>query len=977
MQQRLEFKIRLVIACLFVVLAFIPLLAVSQTVSLLIESETARHIAWRQYQLKDELKEFQSDLMPKKFLAKQIVKAATAAGTIDRVFERMRYYGTEDPMIVNENTISLMLDAFKKNAGIEPLILVAYGANVTRIHYSYGKDLDYLDESEKRRFATIMALRTGYVSKMQYLDPADKESERIYSELDAFAKGNDFSWARAYHNFCFKHLTSMPFEIPSRETVYEMSSNRQDFRRVYVYNRNIQQGEKVFGGFAVFFSGKEINPPLLMDLALKSYNPSIQRVFEHAGKPQAHGYNQNELVEAVDIPTEFAGYFHLFDSSGNVPRRLKAVTDISNVLNASRKKAIYLASVNRLSVIFVFAVALNFVLFGFPDRFKLRFKILAAMAFVVLLPYCLLLSFVIRLLSGIENLAVYDLQSESLSHMARLQSYYEDQKLQQVLRTLITRERLIPYAQMPAADFAALRSHHIVIPDSNMDLHFIRQDGFERAIRARHPGNTLVGKAYSYAGAKILNSLGVLKESTDDSRIKLDFVVMADGFLDASKPRYYDHRLLTREGVDTNEIGKIESLSRMIYMLVPDRFDNFIGVGFCGNVSLTSTIYSPWEFDFRIYSHDTAFTSHRLALANRRFDESIIDIWPESSRHDSELVDVLGETINYVDSGSRISFDELGRMKFHSWRYIKDEPIVFGGVSRGQPDELVRLLMKIFPVILLVLAFLTIVLSADLFSVLFVLPVRALRKGAEAIAAGIYSVRIQSPKSDEFAVLAESFNKMSEGLQQREKMRRFVSDDLYKKLSEDEGIRKASYEKVSVLASDIRSFTSISEKRDPDEIVSLLNDYFTEMEAAITANGGRIERLVGDAVMAVFYADTSLSSEEKACRAAFAMRLSLAELNRRRSEKGLFTIENGIGIATGAAASGMAGGATGRMVFAVIGEVTSLAEKLEAATRFVDSRIIVCADTSNRLAGIYSFVAADEFAGAKCFSVSERGVDHG
>lgn len=979
MKQRFEFRLRLLIAVLFAMLAFIPILAVSQTISLLIGAETAKQIAWRQHQLKEELKEFQSDLMPKKFLEKQIFKASYAAGTIDNVFERMRYYGTEDPRIVNENTIQLMLDAFRKNGGIEPLVIVAYGANIAKIHYWYGRDLDYLEESEKYRFAAIQALRVGTVSKMQPLDPNDSEYDGVNRANTTLAHGEDGSLARAYYNFCFKHLTSIPYEPPSRGSVYEMSSNRHDFIRLYAYERNIRQGEKVFGGYIIMFSGKDVNPARLMAGALRSENPLIQREFDleiKISRPEKENTN-GQMVEAIDVPAEFAGSFHHFSTSGSVPRQLKVKTDVADILTSARTKTMYLSFVNRLSIICIFAVALNFIFFGFPARFMLRFKILAAMAFVVMLPYCLLLFFVIRLLNGIESLAVYDLQSESLNHMARLQSYYDDQKLQHVLRMLKTRERFIPFVNMSANEFSDMHSHNIVLANTDMDLHFLRQDGFARSLRDRHPGNKLMGKAYSYSGTKILNALGVLSSSNFDNQKNLEFVSMADGFLDVSKQRYYDHQLLTREGIDTNEIGKMEGISRMIFMLIPDQLDNIVGAGFCNTVTLTYTLYRPWEFDFRIYSHETPFTSHRLALSNRRFDESLIDIWPEVSRYDTELTDVLGEALNFIDNGTRMSFDELGRMKFRSWRYFKDDPMVSGIISEGRPDELVRLLMRVFPVILLVLAFLTIVLSADLFSVLFIQPVRALRKGAEAIAAGNYLVRIQSPKSDEFALLADSFNKMAEGLQQREKMRRFVSEDLYQKLSEGEGVRKASYEKVSVLASDIRGFTGISEKRDPQEIVSLLNDYFTEMETAITANGGRIERLVGDAVMAVFYDDDDHSSEEKACRSAFAMRRSLAGLNQRRSESGLFTIENGIGIATGAAASGMAGGATGRMVFTVIGEVTLLAEKLEAATRFVESRIIICADTAARLSGQYDLLPADEYAEVQCFTVQSRGDGHG
>jgi class 3 adenylate cyclase len=155
--------------------------------------------------------------------------------------------------------------------------------------------------------------------------------------------------------------------------------------------------------------------------------------------------------------------------------------------------------------------------------------------------------------------------------------------------------------------------------------------------------------------------------------------------------------------------------------------------------------------------------------------------------------------------------------------------------------------------------------------------------------------------------------------------------------------------RVTMLAADIRGFTTLSEKHDPQQIVSLLNDYFTAMEAAINAYGGVIERFVGDAVMAVFYRAGETSGEVQAALAALAMRQKLALLNDERAGRGLFIIENGIGIASGEAASGLVGSESGRMVFTVLGKVTKLAELLESQTKHVDSRVLLCAETARAL----------------------------
>jgi class 3 adenylate cyclase len=248
-----------------------------------------------------------------------------------------------------------------------------------------------------------------------------------------------------------------------------------------------------------------------------------------------------------------------------------------------------------------------------------------------------------------------------------------------------------------------------------------------------------------------------------------------------------------------------------------------------------------------------------------------------------------------------------------------------------------------------VVLFVSLFLFADILAVLFISPVSGFHSAARQIASGNYQLRVEIENTDEFSQLASSFNQMTLGLAQREKMRRFVSEDLYEQLGQQSVSAEPRISQVTLLASDIRRFTALSEKYEPQQIVNLLNDYFTEMETAITSCGGFIERLVGDAVVAVFYQSGGQQSEQQAAFAAWRMRARLFKLNQQRSAVGLFTIENGIGIATGQAFSGMAGVESGRRIFSVIGEVSRRAEKIEAASRFVESRILLCKYTAEKL----------------------------
>ena len=119
---------------------------------------------------------------------------------------------------------------------------------------------------------------------------------------------------------------------------------------------------------------------------------------------------------------------------------------------------------------------------------------------------------------------------------------------------------------------------------------------------------------------------------------------------------------------------------------------------------------------------------------------------------------------------------------------------------------------------------------------------------------------------------------MTQGLLQREKMKRFVSDKLFESIESDEkSLDKAtSLQEIAVLSCDIRSFTTISEKYSPEEVVRLLNDYLTEMEKSINTYGGSIEKIVGDAIISSF-SGNMFSAFEYSSNASFMSLFSTAK----------------------------------------------------------------------------------------------------
>jgi adenylate cyclase len=198
----------------------------------------------------------------------------------------------------------------------------------------------------------------------------------------------------------------------------------------------------------------------------------------------------------------------------------------------------------------------------------------------------------------------------------------------------------------------------------------------------------------------------------------------------------------------------------------------------------------------------------------------------------------------------------------------------------------------------------------------------------------------------------------------------YVSPEIVEQIAKDPGSLYLGGEKkeLTVLFTDIRNFTSYSEKLDPQKIVAVLNNYLSAMSDIIFKHKGTIDKFIGDAIMAIFGAPISQKDHaDRACRVALDMIENLKEFNEEELREGRPPINIGIGINTGDMTVGNIGSSK-RFDYTVIGDAVNLGSRLEGLTKFFGVDIIVSAETKRAC-------TTDEFLFRELGSVVVKGKD--
>jgi adenylate cyclase len=231
-------------------------------------------------------------------------------------------------------------------------------------------------------------------------------------------------------------------------------------------------------------------------------------------------------------------------------------------------------------------------------------------------------------------------------------------------------------------------------------------------------------------------------------------------------------------------------------------------------------------------------------------------------------------------------------------------------------------------------------------------PLKTLAAAAGRIKGGEFELNLEAKTHDEVGLLTERFVEMGKGLAERERLRdafgRFTNATIAEQAMKGELALGGETKLVTIFFSDIRSFTAISEKLEPGEVVEFLNDYMTRMVDCVEETGGVVDKFIGDAVMAVWGAPLSAGSPARdalnCVKAALMMRSALRDFNKGRGSEKKPLIRIGCGINTGDVVAGQIGSSR-RMEYTVIGDAVNLASRTEALNKPLGTDILVTENT--------------------------------
>jgi len=298
----------------------------------------------------------------------------------------------------------------------------------------------------------------------------------------------------------------------------------------------------------------------------------------------------------------------------------------------------------------------------------------------------------------------------------------------------------------------------------------------------------------------------------------------------------------------------------------------------------------------------------------------------------------------FLGSYKKVSFGRLGVIT------TVPEKLAFEAIYRIQRRNIFLMVMFVALAILIIYFY-----SKSLSN-----PIRKLVGATREIEEGNYSLDLKPRSQDEVGVLTRAFLNMGMGLEEKERIKdafgRFVNKEMAEMAEKGDIQLGGEIKPATIFFSDIRSFTAISEKLTPSEVVSFLNEYMTLMVECVNQTNGVVDKYIGDAIMAIWGTPISHGNDaENAVNGALLMRTALRKFNQGRGGDRKPIIRIGCGINSGDVLAGQIG-SNERMEYTVIGDAVNLASRIEALNKPMGSDVLISQGTADIVEGIFDLV---------------------
>ena len=927
----------------------------------------------QQLELENNLTEFENQLIPIELVNKigeELTKYFISRQ--NKLWQQSNADSTK-AIFTGNKFIKTSLSHIKKNYGISPLFILCNGTKKNQLASWYSAKQSKYNKFRKEVITYFlsskalpnMASKNVIKLREQFINEAYKINSKIFSKKNSIY-----------------HTTKTFQKLISTYSVYKTYNDKcacfysdyYGFQNFYILTHPIIFNNAYFGSFTIAFLESDFVPEKLLETSLKAANSEIKRSISI--KKQAK--QKNKLITSKLAPAEFLALIkkdtaleYLMQKRSYLQVEYQGNQHSTLLLETQRLSSFFA----KLVILSAFGLVIYFMCFSIRIPVSIRHKYLILLGIILFIP----------------NLFIFYLTSISHSQIQLIQLAQTKQKLQTDIAFLdgLLKEAEF-WLQLEILKLKKILTHKVQKMELSPAIKLTSQEhsiGFETEFLDIN-GNTLMSKGNQfYFGKKnilrqnyalnALKNVGALNTKSPRINNLLKQVEVAGGLMDEYLEFIDLPRALGAESELIQDYTKADLLSRMAYLLIP-------GSG--------SSAFSPIAFVHLNVKREhfankffKALIGYPLKLLHKStpnsetfFDISVRDhskvIHPTffSTRTlSSKMRKSLTIAMKTKDSGIKKIGDGF-KTQLLAWNYRLDSPYVITAQTILKRDPDVYWFFTFFPVIALAFSLVAIILLAEITANIFITPLNTVELGvAEIHEKENFNIRLDISSNDEFTQMGNVFNEMILGLLQKKHLGRFVSSKLIEEIERSDTERdNFKVTEAVVLSTDIRGFTSLSEQKTAEEIVSLLNDYFTSMEKVIVSYHGIIDKFIGDAIIAIFFPKEGENHLLNCCKAACEMRRQLAIFNNARADKKLFKIETGIGISFGKVILGKIGSQGNRMDYTITGSIIDQANQLEAASIHTQSKIVISNEIKEKLSNKYELLELPEKANINGFELS-------